>query len=206
MPSQTNTEMQSNISKGEGSLSPLKKHNIINSFTARGKVRTTWRLVWLAVVLGATIGCLITITDRIKYLISDPLSTTISVTKEHALTFPAVTMCNLNIWRADSFDERVLGLIREQIYENISESDYELNCDTLESIFTNIPTFEELSVQARYRVEDLITRCEFATNDCGNLTEVFEPVFTNLGICYTFNTGKVRLPLRSVGAGERHGL
>ena len=58
-------------------------------------------------------------------------------------------------------------------------------------------------MQARYRVEDLITRCEFATNDCGNLTEVFEPVLTNLGICYTFNSGKVRPPLQSVGAGER---
>ena len=33
-----------------------------------------------------------------------------------------------------------------------------------------------------------------------------EPVFTNLGICYIFNTGKVRPPLQSVGAGERHGL
>ena len=195
--------MQSNVSKRERLLSLLRKHNIIKSFTARGKVRTIWRLVWLAVVLGATIGCLITITDRIKYLISDPLSTTISVTKEHALTFPAVTVCNLNIWRADSFDETILGLIREQVNQNISD---ELNCDALESIFTNIPTFEELNVQARYRVEELITRCEFATNDCGNLTEVFEPVLTNLGICYTFNSGKVKPPLQSVGAGERHGL
>ena len=56
-----------------------------------------------------------------------------------------------------------MGLIREQVDQNISESDYELNCDALESIITNIPTFEELSVQVRYRIEDLITRCEFAT-------------------------------------------
>jgi hypothetical protein len=196
--------MQSTVSKDERLLSLLKKHTIVKFFTALGKVRTIWRLVWVCVVLGSTIGCLITITDRIKYLISDPLSTTISVTKQPALTFPAVTVCNLNKWRADSFHKKVSKLIREQVYTNTS--DYELNCTVLESLSINIPTYEELNVQARYRVEDLITRCEFAANDCGNLTEVFEPAFTNLGICYTFNTGKVRPPLQSVGAGERHGL
>lgn len=154
----------------------------------------------MGVVLGSTIGCLITIADRIDYLISDPLSTTISVMKEPALTFPAVTVCNLNIWKADGFDKAVSDL-------HVHNNTYELDCHDLESIiFSNKLTYEELTVQAKYNVEDLIGSCTFATNDCGNLTEVFEPVFTSLGICYTFNSGKVRPPLQSVGAGERHGL
>lgn len=193
------TGMKTTTSEGEHSLSRLKEH--IKSF---GKVRTIWRVIWFSVVLGSTIGCLVTITDRIKYLISDPLSTTISVTKQPALTFPAVTVCNLNLWRADSFDAALSGLVRQQVYQNNSSN--ELNCEDLESLFSNISTYEELTVQARYHVEDLIISCEFATKDCGNLTEVFKPVFTNLGMCYTFNSGKVRSPLQSVGAGERHGL
>ena len=100
--------MQSTIPKGEHSSSLLKEY--IKSFAAQGKTRIIWRLVWLVVVLGSTAGCLITITDRIKYLISDPLSTTISMIKEPALTFPEVTVCNLNIWRVDGFDETVSGI------------------------------------------------------------------------------------------------
>ena len=45
-------------------------------------------------------------------------------------------------------------LIREQVYKN--NSDYELNCDMLESLSLNIPTYEELTLQARNRVKDLI--------------------------------------------------
>ena len=43
-------------------------------------------------------------------------------------------------------------------------------------------SYEELTVQARYRVENFIQGRYFAGEPCGNLTEVFEPVFTNLGI------------------------
>ena len=48
--------------------------------------------------------------------------------------------------------------------------------------------------------------CYFAGEPCGNLTEVFKPVFTNLGVCYTFNSGLVKPLLQSKGTGQRQGL
>ena len=192
--------------------SSLMRH--IKSLTARRMVRIIKRLVWVGVVLGATIGCLITITDRIKYLISFPTATTISAVRHHTLTFPAVTVCNLNIFQ-------VLGILEEKNLTNLiqlatllvgGEGTNSETCDqVLESVFksnTNLSsvTFEELAVQARQPVEDFIQGCFFAGEPCGNITEVFEPVFTNLGICYTFNLGKARPLFQSRGAGQRQGL
>ena len=56
-------------------------------------------------------------------------------------------------------------------------------------------------------VEDLIVDCSFAGKACGNLTEVFEPVFTEMGICYTFNSGSMgRSRVKTRGIGQRQGL
>ena len=66
--------------------------------------------------------------------------------------------------------------------------------------------FEKLTVQASDNVKDLIMDCSFAGEPCGNLTEVFEPVFTEMGICYTFNSGRKRQHVRSRGIGQRQGL
>ena len=41
---------------------------------------------------------------------------------------------------------------------------------------------------------------------CGNLTEIFWPILTELGICYTFNSGRVRPLVKSKGSGQRQGL
>ena len=168
-------------------------------------------LLWVGIALGATIGCLINITDRIKYLVSRPTATTISATRHHTLTFPAVTVCNLNSFQV------LLGILKElnltdliQIAAPLVSIDSETCNQVLQSVSTSSTdilstTFEELAIQSRQPVEDFIQSCFFAGKSC-NVTEVFEPVFTNLGICYTFNSGRVRPLFQSSVTGQRQGL
>ena len=69
----------------------------------------------------------------------------------------------------------------------------------------NNVTHEELTVQARRSVEKFIFHCHFAGEPCSDdhNTENFEPIFTDLGICYS---GKIKPPLQSKGTGQQQGL
>ena len=123
------------------------------------------------------------------------------------MTFPAVTVCNLNSLRIGELNERNLTDLIQSATLLVSEEGSTESCEDEVSQSNNLSiTYEELTVQARYRVEDFIGDCYFAGKPCGNLTEVFKPVFTNLGICYTFNSGLVKPPVQSKGTGQRQGL
>ena len=87
------------------------------------KVKMTKLLVWLTVVVGVTTGCIITVTERIDNLISDPTATTISSIRHHALTFPAVTVCNLNSFTSEKLKERnVTDLLQLTALTNSGET------------------------------------------------------------------------------------
>ena len=191
-----------------GCFSSLKKH--IESPTVQRRARIVKRLLWFSIVMAATIGCLYTISDRIQFLMSGPTSTTISVAKRTIATFPAVTVCNLNDLRASELIERnlrdlTLPTFRVRYKSNASEPCEDLLTHNQSHNLINI-TYEELIVQARQYVEEFILFCSFDGEECGNVTKVFEPVFTNLGVCYTFNSRKLRPRLLSKGTGQRQGL
>ena len=183
--------------------------------TAQRVARIVKRLVWVGVVLGATIGCLITITDRIKYLQSRPTATTISNIETHNLKFPAVTVCNLNMLSRKELQKRNLTNLIEKATRLVRQELNDQNCKT--DLMGSLPQsdvsiissikFEELAIAASDAVEDLIVDCSFAGKACGNLTEVFEPIFTEMGVCYTFNSGRMGKPhIKSRGIGQRQGL
>ena len=117
-------------------------------------------------------------------------------------------MCNLNSLRLGVLEESNLtDLIQSAIFLMTEEG--AMSCqDRMSQLSENLSsiTYEDLIMQAGYRVEDFIQGCYYAGQPCGNLTEVFKPIFTNLGICYTFNSGLLTPPLQSRGTGQRQGL
>ena len=173
------------------------------------KVEIAKFLVWLTVVLGATPGCVILVKECVVYFISEPTATIISSIRHHTLTFPAVTVCNLNSFRSGILKERNLTRLLQLSVILTSLKRGERCEDILESVpqssSLNV-NYEELIVEARHHVEDFIQVCSFAGKPCGNITEVFEPIIINMRLCYTFNSGRLKPPVQSRVIGQRFGL
>ena len=188
-------------------------HGVVRIFSSKSIIR---RLFWLVIVLAAAGGCLYNISDRIRFLISAPTSTTISVNRESRLDFPAVTVCNLNRFRRDVLDAVNLTDFMQAAFLLVDDSGA---CDDIVQSVRDDPSsggvnplrevvYEELSYIARSVLDDFIFDCYFAGEKC-NVSEMFEPIFTSLGICYTFNYAARmggRRRLSANGTGQRQGL
>ena len=69
-------------------------HGVVRIFTGKSKMG---RLFWAIVFVCALGMCLSTIAERIRYLASDPTTTTVTQKVNHnGISFPAVTICNVN--------------------------------------------------------------------------------------------------------------
>ena len=192
-------------------ISTFKKY--IESTSANGVVRIFQgksiirRVFWLIIILTAAGVSLYNIINLIQFLSSSPISTAVSITRKNTQTFPAVTVCNLNGLRRGALDEKNLTEIVESATAAMTEEgtrSCEERVSQLDSL--NKTIYEELAIQARHSLEEFILDCSFAGKPCSNLTEVFKPVFTDLGICYTFNSELVDPPIQSRGTGQRQGL
>ncbi len=182
-------------------------HGVIRIFSGKSVIR---RLFWLVIVLGATTGCLYNISNRISYLAGGPTATTLSLERQDNLTFPAVTICNLNQFRQEVIDaiHPELGTQLRQVYYTDSLSASEIaSCndqisDFVENATLEHITFENLTFDARDPISELIGACFFSGKRC--TAENFSPFLTNSGYCYTFNT---QVPLqKAVSTGVRAGL
>ncbi|XP_064392817.1 acid-sensing ion channel 1C-like [Halichondria panicea] len=168
-------------------------HGVVRIFSGKSVIR---RLFWLVIVLGATVGCLNNIIDRIIYLAGGPTATTLSLERQVNLTFPAVTVCNLNQYRKDVVDAihpELSEHLRGVFYTDPEDVDETLTCSyVLSSIseranLTDL-TLTDLSYMARDPIEYFITACYFSGRRCSHSD--FTTVLTDSGYCYTFNSYK----------------
>ena len=177
---------------------------------------TSWtkRILWMVVVLAAIGGFwYVTITHIIR-LVREPISTSITLTRENKLPFPAVTVCSLSILNTtklrsagnnDDNGESVIDNLVDFFAE--AEGNNIPGCQSIASNLVSDTGFDvnwgELTQLARNDRSALISSCTFAGEDC---TNDFTPVNTVAGVCYTFN-GPSTQPTRTVrGTGIRQGL
>lgn len=184
-------------------------HGVVRIFTGKSIIR---RLFWLVVVLGATAGCLNNIIDRIIFLAGQPTSTTVSLNRQPSLTFPAVTVCNLNEFRRDyvnALHPNLSQVLRDVYYTDPETRNGRAECNSEVANFTTMANLTSLSLQNLSLVgsdlrEQFIQFCSFAGRTC-NVSQ-FAPVFTKLGLCYTFNSGEKEPVMNSNSTGTRSGL
>ena len=182
-------------------------HGVVRIFTGKSRVR---RLFWAVVFLSASIACLANIIERIIYLAGDPTTTTVTQkVNRDGIVFPAVTICNVNLFKKSTFesmvDENELSVLTD-IFMNPSKACTNETTDYLSRLGSNI-SYRHIQDVARHQAEDLIVKCTYGGKDC-NHTD-FSEVLTRLGYCYTFNSGNGmtdKTLLKSQGIGTRYGL
>lgn len=190
-------------------------HGVVHVFKGHSKIR---RLFWAFIFLGAVVGCLYNIADRINYLAGGPTATTISLKRERSLPFPAVTVCNLNVARRSHLEENGLVDFVSSVYL-VDPDDPSYDCESnalslmpagnLSSSGMNAQldtSFHDVQFEGRHALEDFIAGCFFQGRNCP-VRENFVPVLTQLGYCYTFNSGRNGRPINYTnGTGPRQGL
>lgn len=156
----------------------------------KSKVR---RFLWLLLFLAAIGACTYAITDRVLYLVSKPTATTVSVGMGTSLTFPTVTVCNMNLVKRSYLQEK--GLL-DAFFDTIENGTVDEPLPIKDSKFDFYDLLEE------GMPENFIVDCKYMGQKYEMTT-----TFTQLGLCHTFNNGKNnRQVLTTNGTGDGHAL
>nr|XP_028596821.1 acid-sensing ion channel 4 isoform X1 [Podarcis muralis] len=172
-------------------------HGISHIF--RHGCNTGCKFLWIVAFLGS-LGFLIHVyADRVDFYFQYPHDTTLEEETLPSLTFPAITICNLNplrfsqlsghdlYWAGEYLgfldgDDKIAvskgedGDIREVLSKKLMQSKGE----------RNLPfNFTELHDRAGHQMDQMLVLCSFGNESC-NASD-FETVYTRYGKCYTFN-------------------
>ncbi len=179
-------------------------------FSGKSVIR---RLFWLVIVLGATTGCLYNISNRIIYLAGGPTATTLSLERQDNLTFPAVTICNLNQFRRDavnSIHPELGNVLRSVLYVDSLNASETFVCDlAIRYCVNNNADLANLSLDSisfigRETYDDFIKICLFAGKKCNE--SHFIRFGTDVGYCFQFNSHYQEPLFEAVSTGTRAGL
>ncbi|XP_013409196.1 acid-sensing ion channel 2-like [Lingula anatina] len=156
------------------------------------------RVVWFILISGGLALAIFQIVDRIEFFLSKPVAIQSDVVCPTSALFPTVTICNFNairLSRAESL--HVKGLV-EDVYP-LSR--------TISPNFTGYSFarydwksfFESVAHEA-----SAIKVCIWQGTKCTE--QNFTTTFTDMGVCYSFNTGDGAALLRSDSSGSQYGL
>ena len=169
------------------------------------------RIFWGLVLLIAIGGFLAVTGWNFYQLARDPTSTSISLTRESELTFPAVTICSLNLLNITTLrvlfpteDRIVSDMIK--LFADVRTNNIEACQSTARNLAANIgisPNWGNLTNLAKNELDKFLISCRFIGKDC---TSDFTPVSTVGGVCYTFNGPSATPPRTVEGTGIRKGL
>ncbi|XP_066300402.1 acid-sensing ion channel 2-like isoform X4 [Branchiostoma lanceolatum] len=184
----------------------------------RGPIRRTAWVLMLLLSLGLmSFECM----ESLIYYFEFHHVTKVELQYTNNMTFPAVTICNMNKYRRSALSMRDLatvgpyiGIVDRQQFTLQQEHLYPKawvdkvkneNLLALSKMSTGHQDFSVFVKRVGHQVDDMIVNCEWRGSPC--TAKNFSHTFTHLGNCYTFNAmtlaGKV---LSSSKPGEGNGL
>ncbi|XP_072014394.1 acid-sensing ion channel 5-like [Amphiura filiformis] len=175
----------------------------------------TRRLIWLLVVLLALSGLVYQIVNCTDKFIRRPSSTKLTYEKKDELDFPAVTICNTNMFRLDTLGQVFNGIWPaytagipqiQQLFPSL-----QIGEDVGEDVMYDLPdeypgnmSLYEFIVKNAHTKEGSIKLCRFNGKSCN--PENFTTTITNYGVCFTFNSIEFDQPQKVRTPGQLRGL
>ncbi|XP_032955109.1 acid-sensing ion channel 3 isoform X7 [Rhinolophus ferrumequinum] len=154
---------------------------------------TPRRGLWAVAVLLSLAAFLYQVAERVRYYGEFHHETALDERESHQLTFPAVTLCNINPLRRSRLTPNdlhwagpaLLGLEPAEHAAFLRA----LGRPPTSPGFMPSPTFDMARLYARagHTLEDMLLDCRYRGQPCG--PENFTAIFTRMGQCYTFNSG-----------------
>ena len=173
------------------------------------------RIFWGVVLLIAIGGFLAVTGWHIYTLVRDPTSTSITLSRQSELAFPAVTICSLNLLNVTTLrsasnnaitDQRIINDMTK-LFDDVRYRNNIPACQTTARSLASTTGYDvnwgNLTDLAKNELTAILTSCRFVGEDCSN---DFTPVSTVGGVCYTFNGPSASSPRTVRGTGIRKGL
>ncbi|XP_072184566.1 acid-sensing ion channel 3 isoform X1 [Excalfactoria chinensis] len=173
-------------------------HGISHIFAYGAALR---RALWGAFFLGALGLLLMVCAERVAYFLTYPHVTKLDEVAAHNLTFPAITICNLNEFRFSKItrnDMYHVGELLALLNERYEISNPQLAEPAVLAALRDKANFKNFKAKPFSMAEfynrtghdlaDMLLQCSFRGAGCS--ARNFSVIFTRLGKCYTFNSGQ----------------
>ena len=159
-------------------------HGLQYVFTGRTLVR---RSLWALFLVAAMVWFCFQSSKLLRKFLCHNVTTKVSLEYEDSPEFPAVTICNFNMFRksvvmAKGYDELLTKFQRKSF--GLSAED-----DTIDLSKYNDFNFTNFHFIAGHQINETLKGCVWSGTLCDYRN--FTPVLTEMGLCYTFNSGRL---------------
>ncbi|XP_072050272.1 acid-sensing ion channel 4-B-like [Amphiura filiformis] len=158
-------------------------------YVADSEMHILRRLLWLLILIGLGVWLCFSLSDSFKKYFEHPISSVITMNHVNNITFPAVTICNYNQFRASyvTSDQAIMAMAFSMFYGDPLTSDPNDTANWTDEIQQGLPQdMEEFAKLAAHRIEDMLLNCRWR-NVVKCTAANFTQILTDWGVCYTFN-------------------
>ncbi|KAL8604420.1 hypothetical protein ACOMHN_042250 [Nucella lapillus] len=163
------------------------------------------KLVWATIVLVAIVFTGFNIITQIAMYLDKPITVRVDFRRAEDLTFPTLTICNNNfasLAAATRFNTvSALKLIRPLMLQTGNGSGPDFSALASEIQYFKTVGWEVFFKMLAQNMTKMLLKCQWEKTECTMAN--FTPVFTDMGLCYSFNL-EGSLQVRE--AGRAYGL
>ncbi|XP_078379403.1 acid-sensing ion channel 2-like isoform X2 [Oculina patagonica] len=158
-------------------------HGLNYMFSSRSLVR---RILWALFLVTAMAWFSFESFKLLRKYFSYPVTTKVALEYEGTLEFPAVTICNFNMFNKSVVTAKGYNELLRQFERKLFGLNNEN--DTMDFNKYNDFNLTEFHFIAGHQISSTLSICVWSGQSCDYRN--FTPVLTDMGLCHTFNSGK----------------